>query len=172
MRVYGFARSIVECPRWYGLRPMFQGNRVLTHVTWSHWQRWRYYAWFRLGDDHIWPLTLHLDLSMVIRGQWPLLTPYFPIVINLTFFWRGWAWGPETEKWLIFYTDMFIVPLYIIRCQSGPLTEFALRRFCRLWCRCSLPGCYASEIFNQYTVMTLYFVPNWTTNMLMKVLCR
>ena len=81
--------------KWYSLQPMFQGNRVLSHVACSNWQEWRYYAWFRSGDDHIWPLTLHLDLLKVIRGQWPWLTHNTYLVTNLTFF--GVTWGPETE---------------------------------------------------------------------------
>ena len=31
----------------------------------------------------------------------------------------GVSWGPETEYVAIFCMDMFIVPLYTIRCQSG-----------------------------------------------------
>ena len=33
------------------------------------------------------------------------------------------------NTWLIFYTDMLIVPLYTIRGQLEPLTQFALRHF-------------------------------------------
>ena len=48
--------------------------------------------------------------------------------------------------------DMFIVPLHTIRCQSGPLTQFALNRFCGLGWRCSLPGSlYASQRFHHET---------------------
>ena len=54
----------------YGLRPIFQRNRVFSHVTCCHWQEWWYYAWFRSADD-IWPFKLHLDLSKVIRGHSP-----------------------------------------------------------------------------------------------------
>ena len=67
---------------------------------------------------------------------------------------------------------MFIVPLYTIRCQSGPMTRFALRRFCRGGWRCSLPGHCATQIFHQETVTTHKIVRNWRGNMLVKVLCR
>ena len=59
------------------------------------------------------------------------------------------------NAWLIFHIDMFIVPLYTIRCQSGPLTQFTLRRFWRRVWRCSLPGRCASQTFRQETVTTL-----------------
>ena len=62
------------------------------------------------------------------------------------------------NTWLIFYMDMFIVPLYTIRCQSGSLTQFALSRFFRWGWRRSLPGCYASQICHQETATTPYFV--------------
>ena len=64
------------------------------------------------------------------------------------------------------------MPLYTIRYQSGPLTQFALRRFCRWEWRCSLPGSYASQIFHQSTVKTLHSVQNWTGNTMVQVLCR
>ena len=77
------------------LRPICHRNRVFSYVTCCLWLEWRHYAWFRSELDHIWPLTLHLDVSKVIRGHWPWLTPYMPIVANLAVF--GVSWGPETE---------------------------------------------------------------------------
>ena len=77
------------------LRPTFQGNRVFSHGTCCHWLEWGHYAWFRSEHDQMWPLTLHDDLPKVIRGHWPWLTPYIPIVANLAVF--GVSWGPETE---------------------------------------------------------------------------
>ena len=35
------------------LRPIFQGNRVFSHVTCCHLQEWRYYARFRSAHDNI-----------------------------------------------------------------------------------------------------------------------
>ena len=128
--------------KWYSLRPMLQGNRVLSHVTCFLWQKWRYYAWFGSGDGRIWPLALHIDLSKVIRVNdldWPhntyLVTIFTFLLVSLS---------PETECVAIFYSNMFTVLLYNIRCQPEPLTRFALRRrFCRWGWRCSLPWCYA-----------------------------
>ena len=132
----------------YSLRPIFQGNRVFSHVTCCHWLEWRYYAWFRLADNQIRLLTLHLDLSKAIRGHWPWLVPYITIVTNSFFFVLE---VPKPNTWLIDYIDMFnfIVPLYLIQCQPGPFTQFALRQFWRWVWHCSLPGCYASQIFRQ-----------------------
>ena len=77
------------------VRPIFPGNRVFSHATCCHWLGRRCYTWSRPAHDHIWPLTLHLDLSKVIRGQWPWLTPCQPIVDSLTVL--GVSWGPEIE---------------------------------------------------------------------------
>ena len=77
------------------LRSIFWRNRVFSHRTFCHWLERRYYTWFRSVHDHIWPLTLHLDLSKIIRGQWPWLTPYLPILANLAVL--GVSRGPETE---------------------------------------------------------------------------
>ena len=39
-------------------------RRFFTEIVFSatsyHWPEWRQYAWFRSGDDHIWPLTMHV----------------------------------------------------------------------------------------------------------------
>ena len=61
------------------------------------------------------------------------------------------------NTWLFFHIDMFMMPVYTSQCQSGPSTQFALRRFCRWWWRWSLPECYASQIFRQQTATTLFF---------------
>ena len=61
----------------------FHRNRVFSNVTCCHWLKWRHNAWFRSEHDHIWPVTLHLDRSKVIRGHWTWLTPYLPIVAKL-----------------------------------------------------------------------------------------
>ena len=128
----------------YSLRATFQGNRIFSHGTCCPWLEWGHYAWFRWAYDHMWTLTLHNDLAKVIWGHWSWLTPYIPKLANLAFL--EVSWGLETEYVANFYIDMFIVPLYTNRWQSGPLTQFALGRFCRWgWC-CSLPGCYASNI--------------------------
>ena len=124
----------------------FKENRVFNHVTCCHSQEWRYYALFWSAQDHIWPLTLHLHISKVIRGQWPWLGTYMPKVANLAV--MGVSWSPETEGVSNVCIDMFIVPLYTSRCQSCPLNRFALKWFCRWGWRCSLPGCYASQTFH------------------------
>ena len=49
----------------------------------------------QVSKDHIWPLTLHLNLSKFFRGHWPWLTPYIPIMANLAIL--GVSWGPDTE---------------------------------------------------------------------------
>ena len=44
------------------------------------------------------------------------------------------------NTWLISCIDMFIVPFYTIRCQSGPLAQSNLRRFClRFNCEIVIP---------------------------------
>ena len=97
----------------------FQGNCVFSHVPSCHWLEWRYYACFRSAYEQIWPLTLHLDIPKVIRGHWPWLKPCIPIVANLVVYRVFEVLRPNT--WLLFHIDMFIMPLYTIRCQSGPL---------------------------------------------------
>ena len=130
-----------------------------------------YCALFRSEDDQIWPLTLHLELSKAIRVQWHWLTLYIYLQCPI---WRfsGFIEVLRPNTWLLFYIDMFLVPLYTIRCQSGSLTQFALRRFCRWWWRCTLPGHCASHIFHPETVTTRYIVQNWTGNTLVKTVCR
>ena len=60
------------------------------------------YEWFRSENDHIWPLRSHFDLSKVIRGHWPWLTPYLPVVAKLVVFVVSWV--PETEFVSFFYS--------------------------------------------------------------------
>ena len=52
---------------------------------------------------------------------------YVPIVTNLAVL--GFLEILRPNTWLNFYTEMLIVPLYTIRGQLEPLTQFALRRF-------------------------------------------
>ena len=76
----------------YSLRPIFQRNRVFSHVTWCHSKEWKYYALFRLADDHIWPLKFILTF---LRGHPRAMTLADPIhkfvrvsqkFCNITFF--------------------------------------------------------------------------------------
>ena len=151
--------------KWYSLRSMFQGNRVLSHVTYSHWKKWRYYALFMSGDDHIWPLTLHLDLSKVIQARRPWLTPYILVVAKLMFFFVC-VWGGFLTSWdwiraQFFYTDIFIVLLKYIRCQTILQMRVTLLPSGML-CITNIPSINCNAH---------YFVQNWTRNTLVKVLC-
>ena len=88
-----------------------------------------------------------------------------PIVANLIF----WTCFRNVAD---FSHRLFIVPLDSIRRQSGSLTHFALGRFWEWGWRCSLPGCYGSQIFDCETVATSHFVQNWAANMVLKDLFR
>ena len=96
----------------------------------------------RLGQhmttSDLWHCLLTFQrLSKVTDLGWP----HICIVANLAVL--GCLEVPIPHTWLFSHIDMFIVPLQTIRFQSGPLTQFTLRRFCRLGWRCSLPGCFA-----------------------------
>ena len=58
--------------------------------------RSRPYTWFMSEDEHIWNSTLYFDLSKVIQGHWPWLTPYLPTVAKFAFY--GAFWCHETER--------------------------------------------------------------------------
>ena len=99
---FDLVRSVMEL--WHhtstSLRSVFHRNRIFCNVTCCHWLEWRHYlgdlSWrFRSEHDHIWPMTLHLGLSKVIRGHWPWPTPYLPIEAKLVVL--GVSWGSETE---------------------------------------------------------------------------
>ena len=162
---HGAVKSLKEQPPTdFSRRSCFQPRNLLPLT----WMEILCYAWLRPSDDHIRPLTFHLDRSKVIRGHWSWLTPYVLIEANLVFlggFLRSW------DRILVYFLHGH-VPLYTIRCQSGPVAQFALRRFCRCGWRCSLLGHYAPQIFHQETITTLYVVQNWTRNTPVKVLCR
>ena len=92
-----------------------------------------------------WILTFQRSSEVTHLG-WPH-TYLISIVANLAFLGFLEVLSPNT--WLIFHIDMFIVPLYTIRCQSEPLTQFALRRFWAWVWPCSLLGHCASQRFCQ-----------------------
>ena len=123
------------------LGPIFNRNRIsspLTRCLWLEW-RGRHYAWFWSGDNHIWPLTWHLDLSKVIRGLCPWTTPYLPKGVKLTVL--GISWDSDMEYRAHFPHYQLLGPLYRFRCNLEPLTRFARGRFFR-WGWRSLSGCY------------------------------
>ena len=137
--------------KWYNLRPIFQGNRIFSRVTCRHWLEWRHYAWFGSPHYYIWPLTLHLDIAKATRGHWPWLTSCLPVGANLAVL--GVSWGPETEhvanvSHRHVYSASLHYPMSLTQFwPRAPLTQFALRLFWRWVWRCSLPTCYASQIF-------------------------
>ena len=93
-----------NCGPLYSLRPIFRGNRVFSHVDLLALTGMEIHAWSRSADDHIWPLTLHLDPSKVIRVNWPWLTPCIPMRL----IW--WFWGflevLRLNTWLLFHIDV------------------------------------------------------------------
>ena len=110
-----------------------------------------------------------LDLSKVIRRHWPWPIPYLPIVAKLVVSWGFLRlWGRVCGSF--FLIDLFLIPLYRLRCQSGHFTQFALGRFSR-WRRRSLPGCYASSILDRHRNNASY-AQNWMKNTLVKVSFR
>ena len=148
----------------------FQGNRVFSHGTCCHRLEWGHYARFRSAHDHMWHCKMTFQRSSEVND----------IGWHHTYqSWLIWQFKgiPEVLRpntWLFFGMDIFIVPLYTIRCQLGPLTQFALSLQAILpmgWC-CSRLGYCAPQIFHQETVITLHFVQNWMGNMLVKVLCH
>ena len=135
-RSYNVIRRTTSCDS------IFHRNRVFSNVTCCHWLEWRNYVWFRLEYDHIWPLTLHLDLSEVIWGHWPWPTPYLPIVAKLVVL--GFLEVLRVNTWFILNIGPFLRPLYSLSCQPGTFAKFALGLFSRWGWRRFLLGCYTS----------------------------
>ena len=77
----------------------------------------------------------------------------------------------KPNTWLIFHTDMAEVLLYAILCQSGLLTQSALRRYDRWGGRCFLPGYHASQVFGQESI-TFHLVQTWVGNTFVNTLCH
>ena len=127
--------------KWCNLRPIFQENRVFSHVTCCHWKEGRYLSMIQVrGWSH---LTFGTEswLFKVIRGQWSWLTLLYSDYFGVFCVFFFGVSKPNT--WPLSHIDMFIVPLHTVRCHSGMLTQFALRRFGRWKWRCSLPGRFA-----------------------------
>ena len=98
-------------------------------ATCCHWLEWGHYAWFRLANDQMW--SWHCTMAFkrspeVTELVWPHAynSDYFGVFFLFLEVLRP-------NKCPICCMDIFVVPLYTIWCQSGPLTQFALRRFCR-----------------------------------------
>ena len=113
----------------YSLRSIFQRNCVF-------WQQlyllplnaqWRHYARFRPEGDRIWPLNVHFDVPKAIRVTDPGQPKTYLQLVNGDLFGFLTSWG--TISVTIFYIELFIVPLDPFQCQSGPLTQFAIKRF-------------------------------------------
>ena len=123
-------------------------DRLFKEIAFSAMEDWlerRHYAWFRSEHDHIWPFTLHPDLSEVIRGHWPWLAPCVPIVANLAVLGFLEVLRPNTGYFFhIAYSASLHYPMSI-----RVIDPAALRRFGRSGLRCFLAGCYASQISRQ-----------------------
>ena len=130
-----FKRKFVFQPR--SLMP-------LTGMEWRHGYLW---------SDRRWQ---HLDLSKVIRCQWPWLILCIPKVTKLAIF-VCLFFGPGRNIWLISHRHVYSASLR--RATSiRALTEPVLKRFYRWGWHCSLPGCYRSQKIGQENAIKFHFV--------------
>ena len=138
------------------LRLTFHRNRAFSNATYCYWLKWRYYAWRGSGYDHIWPVTLHLDLSEVIPGHWPWPTPYLPIVAKFVVLRVSWA--SESECVVYFWHR----PVF----KAHFLSQMSIRDFLQVCPRaiwlCFLRGCFTSQIFDQDTKTIRRSNQDWT----------
>ena len=94
-----------------------------------YWLEWEHYEWIGqyMTKCDLWHCIMTFQRSSEVSDLgWP--HAYQEWII-------WWFWGfPEVlrpKTWLIVCMDMFIVPLYTLRCQSVPLSQFAPWRFCQ-----------------------------------------